>query len=101
MPLPSSSVHTIQLIPRSTTSNKSTSSPTSNLASPTLTTALAFLMLGTSSDSDTTYNWLRGQAPCTGTPLNPIYSIQFTVPGGGANFDYQGYNNHVPYNLPA
>lgn len=66
-----------------------------------LTTALAFLMLGTSSDSDTTYNWLRRETPCTGTPLNPICSIQFTVPSGGANFDYQGYNNHVPYNLPA
>ena len=65
-----------------------------------LTAANAALMLGTSSDSGTTYTWLHGQTPCTGTPLNPICGIQFTRVRGGANFDYQSCNNQAPYNLP-
>lgn len=63
-----------------------------------LSTANAALMLGTSS-SGGTYTWLRGQTPCGGTYLDPICGIDFTVPGGGAAFQYEGCNNATP-NLP-
>ena len=93
-PLPPSSVRTTQFIPRFLHKRHQTMhlQPLA-ISLALLTAANAALMLGTSSDSGTTYTWLHRST------LSAVFSSP--VPGGGANFDHQGCKNQVPYNLPS